>query len=42
MSVRTGIGFDSHRLEEGRRLVLGGVEVPLPSAAWPGTPTPTC
>jgi 2-C-methyl-D-erythritol 2,4-cyclodiphosphate synthase len=29
MTVRTGIGFDSHRLEEGRRLVLGGVEVPF-------------
>ena len=29
MRVRTGIGFDSHRLEEGRRLVLGGVEVPF-------------
>jgi 2-C-methyl-D-erythritol 2,4-cyclodiphosphate synthase len=28
MSVRTGIGYDSHRLEEGRRLVLGGVAVP--------------
>ena len=26
--MRTGIGFDSHRLVEGRRLVLGGVEVP--------------
>jgi 2-C-methyl-D-erythritol 2,4-cyclodiphosphate synthase len=25
--VRTGIGFDSHRLEPGRRLVLGGVEI---------------
>ncbi len=25
---RTGIGWDSHRLEPGRRLVLGGVEVP--------------
>jgi 2-C-methyl-D-erythritol 2,4-cyclodiphosphate synthase len=24
--VRTGIGWDSHRLVEGRRLVLGGVE----------------
>ncbi|HUB36194.1 MAG TPA: 2-C-methyl-D-erythritol 2,4-cyclodiphosphate synthase [Solirubrobacteraceae bacterium] len=23
-----GIGFDSHRLEPGRRLVLGGVEIP--------------
>ena len=27
-ALRWGIGFDSHRLEEGRRLVLGGVEVP--------------
>jgi len=26
--IRTGIGFDSHRLVEGRRLVLGGVEIP--------------
>lgn len=25
---RVGIGFDSHNLEEGRRLVLGGVEIP--------------
>jgi 2-C-methyl-D-erythritol 2,4-cyclodiphosphate synthase len=24
----TGIGFDSHRLAPGRRLVLGGVEIP--------------
>ena len=28
MSVRTGIGIDSHRLEAGRRLVLGGIEIP--------------
>jgi 2-C-methyl-D-erythritol 2,4-cyclodiphosphate synthase len=28
VSVRTGIGIDSHRLAEGRRLVLGGVEIP--------------
>ena len=28
MTVRTGIGIDSHRLAEGRRLVLGGVTVP--------------
>jgi 2-C-methyl-D-erythritol 2,4-cyclodiphosphate synthase len=27
--VRTGIGWDSHRLAEGRRLVLGGVELPF-------------
>jgi 2-C-methyl-D-erythritol 2,4-cyclodiphosphate synthase len=26
--VRTGIGIDSHRFEPGRRLVLGGVEIP--------------
>ena len=28
MSARTGIGYDSHRLEDGRPLVLGGVEIP--------------
>lgn len=26
--IRTGIGYDSHRLVEGRRLVLGGVCIP--------------
>jgi 2-C-methyl-D-erythritol 2,4-cyclodiphosphate synthase len=26
--VRTGIGIDSHRFEAGRRLVLGGVQIP--------------
>jgi 2-C-methyl-D-erythritol 2,4-cyclodiphosphate synthase len=26
--MRVGVGYDSHRLVEGRRLVLGGVEVP--------------
>jgi 2-C-methyl-D-erythritol 2,4-cyclodiphosphate synthase len=26
--VRVGLGFDSHRFAEGRRLVLGGVEIP--------------
>ncbi|MGA1369522.1 MAG: 2-C-methyl-D-erythritol 2,4-cyclodiphosphate synthase, partial [Blastocatellia bacterium] len=25
---RVGIGYDIHRLVEGRRLVLGGVEIP--------------
>jgi 2-C-methyl-D-erythritol 2,4-cyclodiphosphate synthase len=29
MSVRTGLGIDTHRFAEGRRLVLGGVEVPF-------------
>jgi 2-C-methyl-D-erythritol 2,4-cyclodiphosphate synthase len=28
MSVTTGIGWDSHRLVEGRPLVLGGVTIP--------------
>jgi 2-C-methyl-D-erythritol 2,4-cyclodiphosphate synthase len=28
MSARSGIGYDSHRFEEGRRLVLGGIEIP--------------
>jgi 2-C-methyl-D-erythritol 2,4-cyclodiphosphate synthase len=27
---RTGIGYDSHRLEIDRRLVLGGIEIPFP------------
>lgn len=27
--IRSGIGYDMHRLEEGRRLILGGVEVPF-------------
>ena len=27
MSDRIGIGYDSHRLEEGRPLILGGVEI---------------
>jgi 2-C-methyl-D-erythritol 2,4-cyclodiphosphate synthase len=27
MSVRSGIGWDSHRLEPGRRLILGGVQL---------------
>jgi 2-C-methyl-D-erythritol 2,4-cyclodiphosphate synthase len=27
MSALAGIGYDSHRLAEGRRLVLGGVEI---------------
>ena len=30
MSVRTGLGWDSHRLEPGRPLILGGVELEHP------------
>lgn len=26
--MRVGLGYDSHRFEEGRRLILGGVEIP--------------
>lgn len=29
-AIRVGTGFDVHRLAEGRRLVLAGVEVPSP------------
>lgn len=28
MSLRVGIGYDSHRFEAGRPLILGGVEIP--------------
>ena len=28
MSTRTGIGWDSHRLVEGRPLIIGGVDIP--------------
>lgn len=28
-SIRTGFGYDLHRLAEGRRLVLGGVDIPF-------------
>lgn len=28
--IRVGIGYDIHRLEEGRKLFLGGVEIPFP------------
>jgi len=28
LEVRVGLGFDIHRLEEGKKLVIGGVEIP--------------
>jgi 2-C-methyl-D-erythritol 2,4-cyclodiphosphate synthase len=28
MNYRTGIGYDIHRLIEGRKLILGGIEIP--------------
>ena len=27
--LRVGIGYDSHRLVDGRKLILGGVEIPF-------------
>ncbi|MDQ6912730.1 MAG: 2-C-methyl-D-erythritol 2,4-cyclodiphosphate synthase, partial [Verrucomicrobiota bacterium] len=27
--MRCGIGYDAHRLVEGRKLILGGVEIPF-------------
>jgi len=29
MSTRCGIGYDLHRLEAGRRLIVGGIELPF-------------
>ncbi|MBR0033128.1 MAG: 2-C-methyl-D-erythritol 2,4-cyclodiphosphate synthase [Treponema sp.] len=29
MNIRTGLGYDKHLLTEGRKLVLGGVEIPF-------------
>ena len=31
MTQRVGLGFDVHRLEPGRRCVLGGIELPHPA-----------
>jgi 2-C-methyl-D-erythritol 2,4-cyclodiphosphate synthase/2-C-methyl-D-erythritol 4-phosphate cytidylyltransferase/2-C-methyl-D-erythritol 2,4-cyclodiphosphate synthase len=28
--IRTGLGYDLHRLKKGRRFLLGGVEIPFP------------
>ena len=29
MSIRVGLGYDAHQLVQGRRLILGGVEIPF-------------
>lgn len=29
MSIRCGIGYDLHRLVEGRKLIIGGIEIPF-------------
>ena len=31
MKARVGIGFDVHRLEQGRPCILGGIEIPHPT-----------
>jgi 2-C-methyl-D-erythritol 2,4-cyclodiphosphate synthase len=31
MTIRTGLGYDCHRFEAGRRLVLGGIEIEHPT-----------
>jgi len=31
--MRAGLGYDIHRLVEGRKLLLGGVEIPSPKGA---------
>ena len=38
--MRIGHGYDVHRLVAGRKLILGGVEIPTTWACW-ATPTPT-
>ena len=40
-NLRVGHGYDVHRLAEGRKLILGGVEIPWERGFW-GTPTRTC
>ena len=30
MSFRVGFGYDVHRLAKGRKLILGGVDIPSP------------
>ena len=39
--MRIGHGYDVHRLVEGRKLILGGVDIPWERGCW-ATPTPTC
>ena len=32
--MRVGMGYDVHRLVEGRKLILGGVESPMKKVFW--------
>ena len=40
-NLRIGHGYDVHRLTEGRKLILGGVEISWERACW-ATPMRTC
>lgn len=40
-ALRIGQGYDVHRITEGRKLILGGVEIPWSGGFW-GTRMPTC
>ena len=39
--MRIGHGYDVHKLIEGRKLILGGVDIPFEKGLL-ATPTPTC
>ena len=39
--LRIGHGYDVHRLTAGRRLILGGVDIPMSGGSW-GIRMPTC
>ena len=32
--TRFGMGYDVHRLTEGRKLIIGGVEIPYEKGLW--------
>ena len=32
--IRVGMGYDVHKLTEGRDLILGGVKIPWEKAFW--------
>lgn len=34
MKVRVGLGFDVHQLREGRKFILGGVDIPHPKGIY--------
>ena len=35
MDIRVGFGYDVHQLVPGRKLILGGVEIPHEKGRWP-------